>query len=112
MKIDNSVKKDIKLAGISVVGFYLILALAGWVDAKFQLTEAYTLVDIASLVLKVFTASALAWIVKRVVFTQTLGKDFGSTFDVGWEEMSQKEKARWIIGTFLTIFIGVIIAAK
>ena len=111
MNKDNSVKKDLIIAGFSVVAFYIVLIFAGWADRAFGLTEAYTLVDIASLGLKVATASALAWVLKRLVFSQTLGKDFGNTFNIGWGLMSGTEKARWIIGTFLVIFVSVMLAA-
>lgn len=109
---DNSVKKDVWVLLGSVVGFYLILIGAGWADAKLGLTQAYTLVDIASLAVQVATASALAWIVKRLALAQTLGKDFGKVFDVGWSKFDDKEKARWIIGAFLVIFTSVLFASK
>ena len=109
---DNSVKKDIGVAAIAVVAFYLILLVANWVDARFGLSEVYNLVDIASVTLKVATASAIAWILKRVVFAKTLGKDFGDTFNKGWDAMTTQEKARWTIGTFLVIFVSVILASK
>lgn len=110
-KKDNSIKKDIGLAFAGIAGFYGVLILANYADSTFGLTQAYTLVDIASLALKVTTASAIAWILKRLVFAQTLGKDFGSTFNAGWEKLDIKEKARWIIATFLIIFFSVIIAS-
>lgn len=109
---DNSVKKDVGIAAICVVVFYVLLVVANWVDTKFSLPEIYSLVDIASVTLKVATASAIAWVLKRVVFTKTLGKDFGDTFNKGWEVMDKKEKARWIIGTFLVIFVSVILVSK
>lgn len=112
MSKDNSVKKDVGVAVGSIVAFYLLLLGAGWVDKNFGLTEAYTLVDIASLTLKVATASALAWVLKRIVFSKTLGKDFGETFNQGWETMDKKEKARWIIGAFLVIFSSIIVTAS
>ena len=112
MKKENSVKKDVFLALGSVVGFYLVLLLARFVDTQFGIPDAYNLVDIASLVLKVATASAIAWVLKRLVFAKTLGKDFGNTFDQGWAEMSKVEKTRWIVGTFLVIFYAVISASN
>ena len=108
---DNSVKKDMLVAGGSIVGFYLLLIVAGWLDSMFGLTAAYTLVDVASVSLKVATASALAWILKRLVFTNTLGKDFGGVFNEGWAQFSIKEKAQWIIITFLVIFFAVMQAS-
>lgn len=107
----NSVKKDILLVVGSVFFFYLMLVIAGWIDGKFGLAQAYTLVDVASLALKVSTASALAWVVKRVVFTHTLGRDFGTVFNQGWNSLDIKEKSRWIIGTFLVIFFAVMQAS-
>lgn len=112
MKKDNGIKKDIGLVLGSIIAFYLALIGAGWMDNKLGFQEAYTLVDVASLGLKVAVASALAWIVKRLVFTNTLGKDFGDIFDSGWNEMSKVEKSRWIIGTFLVIFGSIIYASS
>lgn len=108
---DTGVAKDIFLAILGIVGFYVMLVLASWADAKFSLTEAYNLVDIASLSLKVFTGSALAWILKRIVFSHTLGKDFGKTFNEGWDSMTSQEKAKWIIISFLVIFGSIMFAA-
>lgn len=111
MSKDNSVKKDIWVALGSVIAFYVMLVVAGWADAKFGLAQAYTLVDIASLVVKVATASAIAWVLKRVIFTNTIGKDFGGVMNEGWAQLSLKEKTRWIIGAFLVIFFAVMLAA-
>jgi len=108
----NSVKKDISLVFAFIVGFYLTLVGAGWVDGKLGLTQAYTLVDIASLSLKVFTASALVWILKRLAFKNTLGADFGATMNAGWNQMSTIEKTRWVIGVFVALFTAIIIAGS
>lgn len=111
MNKDNSVKKDIWVAIGAIVVFYVMLLAAGWVDAKFGLAQAYTLVDIASLGVKVATASAIAWILKRVIFSNSIGKDFGGVFNEGWAQMTLKEKTRWIIGTFLVLFFAIMLAA-
>lgn len=102
--MDNSIKKDILVALISIVAFYAILVGANVADAKLGLVQVFSLVDIASVAMKVATASALAWVLKRVVFTKTLGKDFGEKFDKGWSSMTDVEKARWTIGAFLALF--------
>jgi len=88
----------------AIVGFYLILNGATWINTKFDFSQIFQLVDIAAVTLKVAVASALAWVIKRVVFANTLGKDFGRTFDAGWNQMSTVEKARWTIVTFLVFF--------
>ena len=110
MSKDNSVKKDVVIAGGSIVAFYVVLIIAQWADSLFGLAEAYTLVDVASIGLKVATASAFAWLVKRLVFTNTLGRDFGKVFNDGWDKLSQIEKTRWIIGSFLVIFASIVIS--
>lgn len=108
---NNSVKKDLWIVGGSVIGFYVLLLLAGWLDGVFGLTQAYTLVDVAALGLKVATASALAWVLKRLVFANTLGKDFGGVFNEGWAQFTIKEKTQWILITFLVIFFSVMQAS-
>ena len=105
--IDNSVKKDIKWAVGSIVGFYLLLFIASLVDSWLGVGAAFNLVGVAAMGLKVATASAFAWILKRVVFTHTLGKDFGGVFNEGWAQFSIKEKAQWIIITFLALFFAI-----
>lgn len=107
---DNSVKKDILLAGGSIVAFYVVLVLAQFADTFLGLTEAYTLVDVASVGLKVATASAFAWLIKRLVFSNTLGKDFGTTFNEGWATLPKKEKTRWILGAFLVLFTAIVLS--
>ena len=111
MEKDNSVKKDLLLVVGSLATFYLILWIATWVNAKFGFDQIFNLVDVASLSFKVATASALSWVVKRFVFTQTLGKDFGRTFNIGWANMTDVEKARWTIVTFLVIFAVILQAS-
>lgn len=106
---DNSVKKDVWFWGLSIFGFYLVLSTATWIDSKLGLTQLFTLVDIASTTVKVTTASLIAWVVMRFVFTNTLGKDFGKTFNDGWEKLNESEKVRWILITFLVIVFGVIL---
>lgn len=108
---DNSVKKDLAWAGGSILGFYLILKLATWLDSVLNLPEVFTLVDVASTGLQIITASAFAWILKRIIFTNTLGKDFGGVFNEGWAQFTIKEKAQWIIISFLALFIGCVIAS-
>lgn len=108
MKKDNSIFKDVLMVLLTVVGFYLILNGATWFNNKFDFSQIFQLVDIAAVAVKVATASALAWVVKRVVFAKTLGKDFGKTFDSGWAQMSTVERARWTIVTFLVIFATIL----
>lgn len=108
---DNSIKKDLGLAAGGVALFYIVLVVANYLDMKFGLTQAFTLVDIASLLLKVSTASAIAWVIKRVVFKNTLGKDFGGVFNEGWEQFTIKEKTKWILGVFVVLFVAILTAA-
>ena len=108
----NGILKDLGVAGGGVIFFYLILILAKWVDGKFGLAEAYTLVDIASVSLHVAIASALTWVIKRVVFPKTLGAFFGTMFNIGWGEFTVQEKTRWSLATFLVIFATIMFASK
>lgn len=110
MKNDNSVKKDIGIALAAIFGMYLILIGANYVDAKFGLPQVYTFVDVASLFLKVTTASALTFILKRLVFKNTLGKDFGKTFDEGWQQFTPKQKTIAMLAVFVPIFVGILCA--
>lgn len=111
MNKDNSIKKDVWVAGGSILGFYLILKLATLLDTWFNLPEVFTLVDVASTGLQIATASAFAWILKRIIFSKTLGKDFGGVFNEGWAQFTIKEKTQWIIISFLALFIGCVIAS-
>lgn len=110
-KKDNSIKKDVLVAGGGIVGFYIILVIATWLDSLFNIPAVFTLVDVASTGLQIVTASAFAWILKRIIFTNTLGKDFGGVFNEGWAQFTIKEKAQWIIISFLALFIGCVIAS-
>lgn len=108
---NNSVKRDIGFAALGVVVFYLILLVAGFVDSWLGLDAAYNLVSVAATFLKVVTASAFTWVLMRIGFSNTLGADFGDKFDEGWKNMLPVEKARWIIGVFVTVFLAIILAS-
>jgi hypothetical protein len=102
--METSIKKDWLIAISIIVGFFVILKGAGWVDDKFEFAAIFNIVDFYAVAAKVAIASALAWSVKRFVFSHTLGKDFGDTFDSGWGSMTSIEKTRWILGVFVAIF--------
>jgi hypothetical protein len=106
-KNDNSVKRDWFIAGGAAAGFFAILKAAGWVDQNFDFSAIFNFVDFYIVAAKVAIASALAWSVKKFVFTNTLGKDFGETFNKGWDNMPPTEKTRWIIGVFAALFITI-----
>jgi hypothetical protein len=103
----TSVKKDWLIAGGAAAGFFALLKGAGWIDDKFDFAAIFNAVDFYTVALKVAMASALAWSVKKFVFTNTLGKDFGVTFDTGWDAMSPIEKTRWILVLFSALFITI-----
>lgn len=110
MKKDNSVKKDIGIAIAAVIAVYGILVGANYVDTHFGLPQVYTLVDVASLFLKVTTASAITFILKRLAFPNTLGKDFGDKFTEGWEQLTPKQKTLTTLAVFVPIFVGILCA--
>jgi len=111
MNKDNSVKRDIGFAALGVAIFYAILVAANSVDGWLGLSAAYNLVSVASVFLKVVVASAFTWILMRIGFKNTLGKDFGNNFDKGWSSMTPEENARWMIGTFIVVFFAIILAS-
>lgn len=100
----NTVKRDWLIAGGGAAGFFAVLKLAGWVDAEFDISQIYNLVDFYVIAAKVAIASALVWTLKKFVFSNTLGKDFGEKFNIGWSEMTVVEKTRWMLGFFLVVF--------
>lgn len=103
-----SIKRDWMIAGGGALGFFGILKAAGWIDDKFDFSAIFNLVDFYVVAAKVAIASALAWTVQKFVFSNTLGKDFGETFDIGWTDMSNIEKTRWILSAFIVIFLAII----
>lgn len=107
MNKDNSLKRDWLIAGGAAAGFFAILKGAGWVDQNFDFSAIFNLVDFYTVAAKVAIASALAWSIKKFVFKNTLGKDFGNLFNVGWDNMAPTEKTRWIIGVFTALFITI-----
>jgi hypothetical protein len=112
MNKDNSLKRDIGFAALGVIGFYAVLVIANYIDQSLGLSAAYNLVDVASIFLKVAVASALSWGLMRIAFKNTLGKDFGSKFDEGWASMRAVEKARWMIGVFITVFLAILLGSS
>ncbi len=104
---NNSVKKDWLIAGGVFAGAFAILKAAGWIDTNFDFSAIYNLVDVYTVIAKVAVASALAWTVKKVIFANTLGKDFGTTFDTGWDKMQPVEKVRWILALFTALFVTI-----
>jgi len=101
---NTGVKRDWLIAGGSAAGFFALLKGAGWVDDKFDFAAIFNVIDITLIAAKVAFASALAWTVKKFIFRNTLGKDFGETFDTGWDKISSDEKVRWILIMFIVIF--------
>jgi hypothetical protein len=102
-----SIKRDWVIAGGAAAGFFALLKGAGWVDQNFDFSAIFNLIDFYTVALKVAIASALAWSIKKFVFSNTLGKDFGITFDAGWNEMNSIEKTRWTLVLFSALFITI-----
>ncbi len=111
MDKENGVKRDIGFAALGVVVFYVILVLANVVDTWLGLDAAYNLVSVASAFLKVVVSSAFTWVLMRIAFKNTLGSDFGTTLDTGWKNMTPIEKTRWMVGTFVAVFLAIILAS-
>ena len=109
-KKDNSIASDIKLA-VSTVGIFLLSLIGiGVIDNVLDLPEAYQLMMIPATLIRVGLASAIAWFLIKFAFKNTIGKSIGKVFDNGWGEMNGVEKTRWCIITFLTIFVGTVVA--
>lgn len=108
---DNSIKSDLLVATLGVVGFFVVLVVANLLDKLFGLTEAFTLVDIASMVAKVFVASALSFLLLRIAFRHTLGRDLGATFDDGWKQLQPKNKTLTIIVVVLVFFASIMLSS-
>jgi hypothetical protein len=106
----SGVKRDWLIAGGSAAAFFALLKGAGWVDENFDFAAIFNVVDFSVIAAKVAFASALAWTVKKFVFKNTLGKDFGETFDNGWNTMTSVEKTRWILVIFAVIFSAVMVS--
>lgn len=104
------VKRDWIIAGGSAAAFFALLKGAGWIDENFDFSAIFNVVDFSIVATKVAFASALAWTVKKFIFKNTLGKDFGDVFDTGWNEMGGIEKVRWILIMFIAIFATVMFA--
>lgn len=86
--------------------------IANLLDNLLGIDAAYNLVSVASVFLKATVASALSWVVLRLGFKNTLGKDFGDILDIGWNGMKNTEKARWMIGVFVALFLAIVIASQ
>jgi len=110
-KSDNSIKRDMVFAVFGIGLFLASLVGAGWVDRAFGLTEAFSLVDVASAITRVFVASALSFALLRVAFRNTLGKDFGAAFDAGWIAMETTTKTKCIIVAVLVFFATIMLSS-
>jgi hypothetical protein len=106
----SGIKKDWFYALGGIGGFFAILKSSGWIDESFDFSAIYNVVDYASIASKVAFTSALVWTLKKFVFSSTLGKDFGETFNIGWADMKPIEKTRWMIGVFLALFASILVA--
>ena len=107
---NTGVKRDWLIAGGSAAAFFALLKGAGWVDQNFDFSAIFNVVDFSVVATKVAFASALAWTVKKFIFKNTLGKDYGDTFDNGWNTMTDVEKTRWILVSFFVIFATVMVS--
>ena len=103
----NGIKKDWLYAAGGIGGFFAVLKSSGWIDQNFDFSAIYNVVDYAAVAAKVLFTSALVWSIKRFVFPSTLGKDFGSLFNAGWESMTTVEKTRWMLGVFVSLFVAI-----
>jgi hypothetical protein len=106
------VNKDWLYVGGAAAGFFALLKGAGWIDQNFDFSAIFNVVDFSIVVAKVAFASALAWTVKKFIFKNTLGKDFGDTFDTGWNSMTSIEKARWILVIFSVMFTTIMVTLQ
>ena len=106
----NGIKSDWFYAAGGLGGFFAILKSSGWIDTNFDFSAIYNVVDFASIAAKVAFISALVWTFFRVVFPATIGKDFGTNFNIGWSNMSTVEKTRWTLGTFMFLFASILLA--
>lgn len=104
---ENGISKDWAIAAVTAIGFFAVLQFASWVDSKYNFAEIFNLVGFYTVVAKVAIASALAWTVKKIIFAKTLGKDFGKTFNDAWDAMYSKDKVKWILITFLALFVTI-----
>ena len=102
-----SIKRDWLIAGGSVLGFFALLKGGSWLNENYDISSIFNLIDFYAVAMKVAVASALAWSVKKFAFGNTLGKDFGKTFDIGWSAMNDIEKTRWILGVFTALFVTI-----
>lgn len=98
------VKRDWMIAGGTAAAFFALLKGAGWVDENFDFSAIFNVIDFSIVAAKVAFASAIAWTLKKFIFKNTLGKDYGATFDEGWQSMTTTEKTRWMLVIFAVIF--------
>ena len=98
------VKRDWFIAGGTAAAFFALLKGAGWIDEKFDFAAIFNVIDFSIVATKVAFASAIAWTLKKFIFKNTLGKDYGATFDEGWDSMTTTEKTRWMLIIFAVIF--------
>lgn len=106
---DVNILKDLGYVALSFVLFFLFLYGVQWLDVYGGFAQAYHIMDAVAVAVKVATVSCLTWCVQKFVFPNTLGKDFGDTFNAGWNKLTQVEKSRWILITFLVLFAGIAI---
>jgi hypothetical protein len=106
-KKQNGVTKDWFIVFLTAMGFFGVLELANWLDEKYDISSIFNLVAFYTATVKVALASALAWTVQKVVFKNTLGRDFGKAFNDAWDKISTVNKVKWILITFLVIFVSV-----
>lgn len=107
---DNSIKRDIVIALIWVGVYYGVLTLTTFLDKWFGLTEAFTIVAMTKLVMKAVTASAISFLLTRIAFRHTIGKDIGKTFDDGWDKIAPQNKTKIIIAVVLVFFASIMLS--
>jgi hypothetical protein len=107
VKKDNNIKREWGVAALFGLGFFVVLLLSNVIDQKFNISAIFNLVDFYIMIAKAFFASAIAWTIQKLVFKNTLGLDFGKVFNDGWNKFTSTEKTKWILITFLVIFVSV-----
>lgn len=99
------------ILAIAVIVIYATLWASNLLATKLGISKGYLLIDAASTVFSVLVAGAVSVIALKLVFKNTMGKDFGDEFDTGWRKMLPEDRTKWMIVSFLVLFIGAILTS-
>ncbi|MEM0970362.1 MAG: hypothetical protein AAGJ31_13480 [Verrucomicrobiota bacterium] len=97
--------------GLALITFAIMIGSiigADYIEQKQCVTAdcAFIIKEFATYISRLSLVILMVWIYVNIGFPRTIGRDFESRFESGWDELSNADAVKWMIVVFLGLFIG------